>query len=215
MKFTTLLFLLPSLCFSHTQVLISEAATKNLISSKGLVLQTNNETKRILFQICTVNSVQPETAEQFDISNCEVMGKKRGYSITDIEERIRDLENKHYANQIFQGGYIVLGTLLGALTGGVVGQQIALQTSPSQMYALISYMAGGIIVGAGSGLTLTILTKQSFGDLISPLILSDEKNVLKQSQNTFEEKVSLVVLKGTTLQKTVNAFQEVLLGIPE
>lgn len=214
MKFFTLFLLLPVFCFSHTQILISESATKHLEPTRGLVLQTDDESKKILFQICTVKSTQGsrQSNEQYKISNCKVMGKKTGYTLLDIENRIRDLEKRDHTNLILEGSYIVVGTLLGALTGGLVAQQIATHSQPSQMYVLISYFAGGVLVGGGAGLTLTVLTKQNVSQLVSPYLFSQERNVLKHSQNLFEEEVGLVVLKSS-LQKTVNDFQEVLLGI--
>jgi hypothetical protein len=94
-----------------------------------------------------------------------------------------------------------------------LAQQIATRYHPTRMYALISYFVGGLIVGGGAGMTVTLLTKRNVGDLISPYLHLQEKTVLKQSENLFEQEVNVVVLKKS-LQKTVSEFQDVLLGIP-
>lgn len=209
MKSLILFILVPMLCFSQTQILMSE----NSILSKALVLKRHFETQKIVFQVCTVQSQSPNKDENYQISDCKIMGKNSGYSAEDINNRIQQLENESSTHALFKTSYLVLGTVVGAMTGGVLAQQLALQTHPSQMYALISFFAGGVIVGGGAGLTLTVLTKQSVGDLISQQLFSNEVQVLETINEVENQNVSVLVLKNS-LQKTVNDFNEVLLGIP-
>lgn len=200
MKLILIMLTFPFLVFSRTHVMIS-GQTQDLTSTqRALVLESNSESELVVFKVCDVKQTK-----SLQIDNCSVMGKKQGYTLAEIEKRVIDLEKNSSTGVVLQSTYVVLGTALGMLAGAVIGQQLALVTNPSQMYGLISYFTGGLVVGGGMGLTLTLLTKDKVISYLNPM--------LEHAQATAQSEDSIVVMKDS-LQKTVNDFQEILLGIP-
>jgi len=182
--------------------------SSSLKPSRAMVLSQLQNSERVIFNVCTVTPVQ----EQLSISDCQIMGKAEGYEISEIENQIQFLEKKDHNRKVLKTAYLVLGTAIGAVSGAVISQAIATKLHPSDFYSLISYFAGGILVGGGAGLTLSIVTEKQVSDWFSPYFQKNEKALLKEAESLNDSEVSVVVLK-TSLQKTVNDFQEVLLGI--
>lgn len=154
-----LVFMISQSAFSQElrQVIMSEKP-----SESALVITHKGE--RLFFQRCQLLKDQLEPT--VNISDCKFIGTTEGYTKPQIEKRIMQLERFSHTRRWIKGMYILASAGLGFVAGAGIGQAWSMHFYKANLYAAITHVGFGVILGTTAGVAIAANSHNFISDLI-------------------------------------------------